>query len=1020
MIGLMNIRGVIVMAWAAANGALVGVMGHELDWEPLQEPPRPLQTAQAAPEVTTEALPNFQLPPLEKKFTATTERPLFVSTRRKPPPPGTEAQVKPTMKKGQFQLLGTTITDEFSSAIVRELATGKIRPVMQDKLINGLLLESVEADRIVFTQYDDKEELLLKIQPSLPRRLLLGHLLGQQPQQPSTSSVRRDSAGRDLSGQRPLRLNPPCLPYPRWPPRRPRHPRRRSRFPHLTPETHRRIAHKCRNPSPCRPNRKPPRSPRVLASTLSHELAPEHSCIYDIEPMMKNPSSKHPQATKWLLSSGLPLLLVTGCATSPAPKDAMTTADSAVAGEASLPAQTAASAKASGAKNDDDRFQLYPAKGPLVKEAPPVPAFKQAGGNVTLNFEGADLREVVRTVMGDILKENYIVDPRVGGSITLRTAKPIPKSAALHTLEEVLRMNGAVVVKEADGVYRVVPFALAGKGNLTPQLSEGTKPLPSGYSIQIVPLKYIGVADMARILEPLAGEPSSVRPDPLRNMLILSGTQLQLRHMLDTIDMFDVDWISGMSVGLFTLKNIDAKTVSTELEQVFGDKNLGPLAGAIRIVPMERLNALLVVTPQAHYLDEARKWVERIDRSGSGSGGQRLYVYALQNGKAEQMAELLNDAFGKQKAAKKESSPSLAPGLKSAEVKSTDNKAADTKANTPKETAASTSSVASSRAGGDGTSLPDNVRVIADKDNNALLIVANAADYENIESAIKKLDIAPRQVLIEVTIAEVKLKDELKYGLEWFFKNGSRIEGKLDVGSAGIAALVPGFSYSWVSASGDLSAILNALATDSKLKVISSPHVTVADNQEAKIQVGDKVPTISQTQTATNTTNGIISTVQYLETGVLLNVKPRINAGGLVSLEVSQEVSNAIATTTSGIDSPTIQKRAAESAVTIQSGQTLVLAGLISEEKSRGSEGLPLLSRIPVLGGLFGSESRTDNRTELIILITPKVLENSQEAADITDEYRKRLPSLESLMKSAGVHRPSTTLKLDDSLKKNP
>ena len=243
--------------------------------------------------------------------------------------------------------------------------------------------------------------------------------------------------------------------------------------------------------------------------------------------------------------------------------------------------------------------------------------------------------------------------------------------------------------------------------------------------------------------------------------------------------------------------------------------------------------------------------------------------------------------------------------------------------------------------------LPQDVRVIADKDNNALLILASPADYESIESAIRKLDVAVRQVLVEVTIAEIALKDELKYGLEWYFKNGARINGKLDIGASGIAALVPGFSYSWVNAAGDIGAVLNALATDSRLKIISSPHITVADNQTAKIQVGDRIPTISQSQSVPGTTLGVINTVQYTETGVLLSVTPRVNAGGQVTMEISQEVSNATPTETSGIDSPTIQKRSAESTVTVKSDETIILAGLIREEKTNANEGLPLSCKIP-------------------------------------------------------------------------
>ncbi|MDZ7595560.1 MAG: type II secretion system secretin GspD [Thiobacillus sp.] len=695
----------------------------------------------------------------------------------------------------------------------------------------------------------------------------------------------------------------------------------------------------------------------------------------------------------------VPILLATliaGCAATPkvdqpetASKLAMSSPAASAAGEIKAKADV------------EERYKLFYGSGVVVKPSEAQPLITDAGGNLTLNFEGADLREVVRTILGDILRENYIVDPRVGGTITLRTAKPIPKSAAMHTLEEVLRMNGAVMIREGDGVFRIVPSAVAGKGNATPQLAETGKPLPGGYSIQIVPLKHIGVADMARILEPLAGEPSSVRIDPLRNLLILSGTQLQLKHMLETVDMFDVDWISGMSVGLFTLQSVDVKTVTGELENLFGDKNLGPLAGAVRVVPIERLNALLVVTPQAKYLEQARTWIERLDRPGAGGGGQRLYVYPVQNGKAENLAGLLNDAFsGKGTQTKAVSSPDLAPGAVPAEVKSAEPPQASGKDVRP---AASATSVTAGSGGSVG--LPQDVRVIADKDNNALLILASPADYESIESAIRKLDVAVRQVLIEVTIAEITLKDELKYGLEWYFNNGARINGKLDTGLGGIAALVPGFSYSWVSKAADVGAVLNALATDSRLKIISSPHITVADNQKAKIQVGDRVPTISQTQTVASTTTatGIISSIQYTETGVMLSVTPRVNAGGQVTMEINQEVSNATPTTTSGIDSPTIQKRTAESTVTVKSGETIILAGLIKEEKTKATEGLPLLAQIPLIGGLFGTQSWGDNRTELIILITPRVLIDTQDAAAITEEYRSRIKGLERLLKSVAL-----------------
>jgi general secretion pathway protein D len=640
-----------------------------------------------------------------------------------------------------------------------------------------------------------------------------------------------------------------------------------------------------------------------------------------------------------------------------------------------------------------DQFKLYPGTGEVVRPAPP-PSPQPAGQDVVLNFEGADIREVVKTVLGEILRENYIIDPKVAGTVTLRTTRPIQRNAVLPTLETVLRMSGAAVVREADGLIRVVPSNLAGKGNVTPQLGGQGRPPPGGYSVQIVPLQYIGAPDMARILEPMMADPGAVRIDPIRNLMILSGTALELRHLLDTIGMFDMDWVSGMSVGLFTLKNVDVKTITAEVEKVFGDKALGPLAGAVRLIPIERLNALLIISRQKSYLEQARTWVERLDRGGVGGGGLRLFVYPVQNGKAEHLATLLNDIFSKQKVQKTAPAPSLAPGMVAAEVK-----AAEPAQQEPK--VAPLAEARPVAVAGEGVAVPQELRVIADKDNNALLILATMAEYESIQLAIRQLDVAPRQVLIEVTIAEISLTDELKYGLEWFFST-SNGKGQLDTGSSGVGPLVPGFSFSWLSGAGDIRAVLNALGTASKLKVIASPHVTVADNQTAKIQIGDRVPTISQTQSVPSTglETGIISTVQYVETGVILAVTPSINAGGLVSLDISQEVSNATQTLTSGIDSPTIQKRTAQSKVGVQSGQTLVLAGLILERKNDSSSGVPLLSKIPVLGALFGVQDFKDERTELILLITPRVLHDTQQASAITDEFRRRLTGLDEMLKS--------------------
>lgn len=644
-----------------------------------------------------------------------------------------------------------------------------------------------------------------------------------------------------------------------------------------------------------------------------------------------------------------------------------------------------------------EKVKLYPGTGVFVKASAPVASVAKpaAGEEMMLNFEGADLREVVKAIVGDIFNETYIIDPKVQGVINLHTSSPLQRKDLLPTLETMLRMNGAAIIREA-GIYKVVPAATATRGSITPQLGDDKIVLQGGrgYSVQIVPLKFIAAKEMVKILEPFVTEANAVRIDEARNLIILSGTERELRHLQDSITMFDVDWLSGMSVALFTLQSVDVKTAVADLNKIFGAQALSPLAGVVKLVPIERLNAILVITHQPKYLEQAKVWIDRLDHTSGSAGGMRLFVYPVQNGLAEKLATLLNNVFSKS-TTPTSLPPALAPGLAPAEVKSTEVKSTENHPDaTPEQLAAA----------GDSVAVKGDVRVLADKDNNALLILASPANYEKIETAIRKLDVPPRQVLIDVTIAEVTLTGDLKFGLEWAFNNGRRGSGKLDTNDPGISALAPGFSYmlSNSNVAGGVAAALNLLATDSRVKVISSPHIMVTDNQTAKIQVGDRIPTTSQTQSVLGSVTGLIASIQYIDTGILLMVTPRINAGGQVTMNIDQEVSAASITTTSSINSPTISKRAVKTTVVVKSGDTMVLGGLITDNKTTASSGLPYLSQIPFIGGLFGTQTFNNTRTELVLMITPHVVANNQQAKDVSTEFRKKLSGLGDLLENIG------------------
>ena len=688
-----------------------------------------------------------------------------------------------------------------------------------------------------------------------------------------------------------------------------------------------------------------------------------------------------------------------------------------------------------------DQSKLYKGTGVLVAgqeeggDVPPIPKPPPTQGSaVTLNFEGADIREVVRNILSDILNESYTIDPAVGGTVTIRTTSGIPRESLHATMEMILRMNGATMTREGS-VWKILPAAAAARGNVTPQLGGSTRPLPAGYSVQIVPLHYVGVRQMAALLEPFVKDQTTVRVDELRNFLILSGTELELRHLYETIDMFDVNWLVGMSVGLFTLQSAEVKTLMADLDKALGTPDKSPLTGILKIIPIERMNALLVVTPQPEYLDEAKKWIERLDKAGGEGTAIRFYVYQVQNGRAERMAPLLQQAFTGRvtQPAQPDRPPQVAPGTPSGTIVSPPSFMAQPSipVQNPSQTVVSQTQTTSAAPGttpsaiqralsvAEGIGVVRNVQVIADKDNNTILTVATPVEYSVIEAALKKLDVPQRQVAIELTIAEITLTDNLNFGVEWLFK-GAAPSGRgsggyfapggttpfnpavpLAAAAAGATpaglALSAGFNYLINNSNfpGGVQAALHLLDTYGNTKVISNPHLAALDNQKATIKVGNRIP-INQQTLVGGTTNAVTTTAQYIDTGVLVQVTPHINAGGLVTLEVDAEVSTP-GPSPSDNSAPPINTRSVQTLLAVPTGQTMVMGGLITENNANNSSGLPYLARIPILGGLFGSQTLEKDRTELILFITPRVVENEADYRRVIDDLRRKMERLDEV-----------------------
>jgi general secretion pathway protein D len=435
-----------------------------------------------------------------------------------------------------------------------------------------------------------------------------------------------------------------------------------------------------------------------------------------------------------------------------------------------------------------------------------------------------------------------------------------------------------------------------------------------------------------------------------------------------------------MSFGLFPLETAPPVQLAKELDQIFGDTEAGPLARLIRFVPIERLNAILVISSQPFYLDQADIWIRRLDREAEGEQ-PRTYVYAVQNGRASDLADVLSAIFDARRITF--GPPNLLrPGLEPIELRSTP----------PTDGAPPGVQPFPDNSTSDG----NEVRIIADGTTNSLVIHATPHDYRDIRNALNMLDIRPLQVLIEATIAEVTLKNELRFGIDWFLRSGDLRLSFSSAASGAVQSRFPGFSALLTGT--DVIAVLNALEKITDINVISSPQIVVLDNQKAELQVGDQVPIITQqAQSIEGNDSPILQTIEQVQTGVLLTVIPRVNSGGLVTLEIQQEVSNAIETVTSDINSPTISQRKITSTVAIQSGETVALGGLIRDNSDRRQTGVPFLARLPVVGPLFGVTDNGSERTELLVLITPKVIGSQKEARLVTEELRRRIRAVGSL-----------------------
>jgi general secretion pathway protein D len=660
-----------------------------------------------------------------------------------------------------------------------------------------------------------------------------------------------------------------------------------------------------------------------------------------------------------------------------------------------------------------------------------------SGSGYDLNFENAPVATVAKVILGDVLGVGYTIDPRVQGTVTLASVRPVAKADALYVLENALRMTNVALLRDRSGGYRLLPANEAGPGGL-----DRNGAGEAGQGISVIPLRYVSAQTVFKLLDAFGVKATTLRPDTGRNTLIITGSGSDRRAAIDTILSFDADWMRGQSVGIFPVRNSSPEPVISEIEKIMDSGEGGLSQSVIKFQAIARLNSILVVSQKPEYLKRAGVWIARLDKSDTD--GVNLKAYPLRYGNSKQIVTLLNDMLtGRSSAGSLDSAANqISPGG-GISMSSSGSGAVAALSGLPPNTGAS-GAYPSAAAGGTlgprtpapGPGVPGaglggqdsqlgpggllgggtrpggilpNVRITADITNNAVLVYADQESQRIVEQTIRQIDRPQRQIAIEATIAEVTLNDQLNYGVQFFLasQKGSisnaipgitpsttAIEPASNAVNAAAGALLgrvlPGFNF-LVGSENSPRVILDALHGVTNVKVLSNPSLVVLDNQTATLQVGDQVPFSTGTATVLTANNTVVNTIDYKNTGIILRVLPRANANGNIVLDIEQEISNVApgAPTLT----PTISQRRVKSSIAVTSGQTVLLAGLISESENKQRQGIPLLDSIPGVGDAFSHQNTARARTELILFIRPTVIKDAVDAQVIAEEMRAKMNS---------------------------
>lgn len=634
------------------------------------------------------------------------------------------------------------------------------------------------------------------------------------------------------------------------------------------------------------------------------------------------------------------------------------------------------------------RSTIVEGEGPIPQPGSVAAPRPVRGGNVNLNLPQADVRAVASSVQ-QVTGIPINVDAGVNAQVSLVTPGSVARSEIIGLFETALRSAQLALVPVGNGF--TVRTETAARAPVAPDAV--------GFGTEVITLQFINAEEVRKVIESaIPGVVSDV--DPAGNRITIAGTTGQRSSARDMLKQFDVNWLRNMSFGLYVPDRTDARLIVPELDKLINAEN-APTRGLVRLITMERINGILAVSANGQYLEDVRRWVEILDREGENAE-KRIFVYRVQNGRARDLARTLNQAYGNGGDDSGDQSDPFG-GTTDSRVRSSSNSSSQTPR--PAGSEGSSGAPAPTRDGApegesrSGSSGGSGGKITADEVNNAIVVHGTPREYALIEDALRKLDIAPLQVMIEAAITEVTLTDTLRYGVQWNWATGDSNFRVTDGTSMPTGSNQAGFSY--FLAGGSISAALNALEQRTNVRVVSAPKLVTLNNQTAALQVGDQVPVSTGSAVSVENPNApIVNAIEYRDTGVILRVTPRVNAGNTVLLDVSQEVSDvnpnsAAASSSSGLASPTISTRRISTSVAVLDGQVIALGGLFRDSQTIGKNGIPILSRIPILGGLFGNHDNRQNRTELIVLLKPQVIRTPDDGRAVTEELRAKLRTLE-------------------------